>query len=327
MTNHFLSCDWGTSAFRLRLVAVEDRNVMAEAKSDEGIGRIFDLWQQSRNSSAERTSFYLEFVRRHINNIEEQIKQPLSGVPLIISGMASSSIGFVDIPYSSVPFSVDGDGIQTAFIAATKGFEHDIWIVSGLRTTDDVMRGEETQLIGLIEPGRQVKNELFIFPGTHSKHILVQRNKVVGFKTYMTGEVFALLSQQSILKNAVEKDTIGESDSDLQSFKKGVKEGNSSNLLNAMFKVRTNQLFDVYSKKENYSYLSGLLIGAELKDLVNANAEIINLVCGLDLAQYYQTALLELLPGKTIEALSGKQADEATVNGHYKIGKQLKIFA
>jgi 2-dehydro-3-deoxygalactonokinase len=300
---------------------------MAEERSDTGIAQTFDLWKQSRLPEIKKADFYLEIIHRHISSIEEKTKQSLSGVPLIISGMASSSIGFVDIPYSSVPFSVDGASIQTAFIVAAKGFEHDVWIVSGLRTIDDVMRGEETQLIGLIEPGHQVKNELFIFPGTHSKHISVKNNKVIDFKTYMTGEVFALLSQQSILKSAVEKDTISESASNLQSFKKGVKEGNSSNLLNTIFKARTNQLFDIYSKKENYNYLSGLLIGAELKDLVNSDAETINLVCGHGLAEYYHVALLTLLPGRRVRAFSGQQVDQATIDGHYKIGKQLKIFA
>uniref|UniRef100_UPI0025DC8F47 hypothetical protein n=1 Tax=uncultured Mucilaginibacter sp. TaxID=797541 RepID=UPI0025DC8F47 len=83
----------------------------------------------------------------------------------------------------------------------------------------------------------------------------------------------------------------------------------------------------VYQKIENYRYLSGLLIGAELKDLVGNEIEIINLVCGQELGRYYQLALLELFPSKTIKILSAQQADEATVMGHLKIAKQLKIFA
>jgi len=327
MTNYFLSCDWGTSSFRLRLVSVEDRSVLCEETSDEGIAVIFDLWQQGNFPEIKRPGFYLEIVGRHIKSIEERMNASLSGAPLIISGMASSSIGFIDIPYTAVPFSVDGAGIQTAFTAATTGFKHDVYVISGVRTAGDVMRGEETQLIGCIEPDRIIKNELFIFPGTHSKHLSVKNNQVVDFKTYMTGEVFALLTRYSILKNAVESNGGNDSNDDLETFKKGVRDAKSSNLLNAIFKLRTNQLFDVYSKKENYNYLSGLLIGAELKDLAVINIETINLVCGQDLGKYYRTALLELLPGQNIDSFSDQQADEATVNGHYKIGKQLKIFS
>ncbi|HWZ02436.1 MAG TPA: 2-dehydro-3-deoxygalactonokinase [Mucilaginibacter sp.] len=324
---YFLSCDWGTTSFRVKLAGIEDGRIVAEERSDDGIARIFDRWQQSGYPEEQRIGFYLDVIHRHINRVEEKINLSLSGVPLLISGMASSSIGFVDIPYNAVPFSIDGTGIQTAFIAATTTFDHDVWVISGLRTDDDVMRGEETQLIGCIEPGHIVRNEMFIFPGTHSKHITVKNNQVVDFKTYMTGEVFALLSQYSILKNAVELNSSDQNNLDLESFKAGVREAVSSNLLHSIFKVRANQLFDVYGKIENYNYLSGLLIGSELKDLNDCQAETINLVCGQELGRYYQTALLELFPSKRIKIISGQLADDATLMGHLKIAKQLKIFA
>ncbi|WP_295673914.1 2-dehydro-3-deoxygalactonokinase, partial [uncultured Mucilaginibacter sp.] len=247
---YFLSCDWGTTSFRIKLAGTNNGRVVAEESSADGIARIFEFWQQSGLPEAKRSGFYLDVVRRHINMLEEMISQSLSGVPLLISGMASSSIGFIDIPYNSVPFSVDGAGIQTAFITAAKAFDHNVWVISGIRTDDDVMRGEEIQLIGCISRGQIVKNEMFIFPGTHSKHILVKNNQVVDFKTYMTGEVFALLSQNSILKNAVERNQTQNTNPDLESYKAGVKDAVSSNLLHSIFKVRTNQLFEVYQKIE-----------------------------------------------------------------------------
>ncbi|BAU53591.1 2-dehydro-3-deoxygalactonokinase [Mucilaginibacter gotjawali] len=324
---YFLSCDWGTTSFRIKLARTNDGRVVAEESSADGIARIFERWQQTGQPEEKRSDFYLGLVNLHAKRMEEKANQSLSGVPLLISGMASSSVGFIDIPYNSVPFSVDGAGIQTAFIAATKAFDHNIWVVSGLKTTDDVMRGEETQLIGCIEPGQIVVNEMFIFPGTHSKHILVKNNRVVDFKTYMTGEVFALLCQNSILKNGVERGHTPEGNTELESFKAGVKEAVSSNLLHSIFKARTNQLFEVYQKSENYNYLSGLLIGAELRDLVDCEAETINLVCGQESGIYYQSALLALFPSKKIKIISHQLANGATVMGHLKIAKQLKIFA
>jgi 2-dehydro-3-deoxygalactonokinase len=240
--------------------------------------------------------------------------------------MASSSMGFIDISYNTLPFSVDGKSIQTAFIPAAKAFEHDTWVVSGLRSAHDVMRGEETQLIGSVEPGDFVKNEIFIFPGTHSKHLVVKNNQVVDFKTYMTGEVFDLLVRQSILKNAVETpvDTLGAYDP--KSFTSGVNAAKTANLLHAIFKVRTNQLFDVYNKTENFNYLSGLLIGAELNDLFDADAETINLVCEKKLGAYYHSALLALFPSSKIKIFQDRTADEAIIKGHLKIARQLKVF-
>jgi 2-dehydro-3-deoxygalactonokinase len=246
----------------------------------------------------------------------------MKGIKLIISGMASSSIGIVEIPYSNVPLPIDGSDIKTFFVAAGEGFEHDVLIVSGVKTDEDVMRGEETQLIGCTKPGQTLKNELFIFPGTHSKHVWVKDGYLINFKTYMTGEVFALLTQHSILKNTVEQGD----EFERGAFRRGVRDAVSTNILQSIFKVRTNLLFGKYTKSENYSYLSGLLVGTELQDLALANAETINLVCGHNLGKYYHLALLELLPGKTIKAFSTSEADEASVKGHLKISKQLKIL-
>jgi 2-dehydro-3-deoxygalactonokinase len=229
----------------------------------------------------------------------------------------------IEIPYAEMPLPVEGPGLKTAFVKASQSFKHDVLIISGVKTADDVMRGEESQLAGCIEPGQTVKNELYIFPGTHSKHIHVTDDKITGLKTYMTGEVFALLSQNSILKNNV----ASKPGLDEDCFKQGIKDAVSANLLNAIFKVRTNQLFDVYTKNQNFSYLSGLLIGAELKDVVATGAAIINLVCSGDLSKCYSIALTELLPGKRIKIFPVQQADEASVKGQLKIGKRLKFLA
>jgi len=296
---------------------------IAEETSTEGTAQTFDLWLQSAKSGGKRVAFYCAVLNRNIKKLEEKLNTSLRGTKLIISGMTSSSIGIVEIPYSSIPLPVDGTGIKTVFIAADEFFEHDLLIISGVRSSDDVMRGEETQLIGCIETGQLVKNGLYIFPGTHSKHILVRDNHIRDFKTYMTGELFALLSQKSILKNAVEKG----SQPDPDSFKQGLRDAVSTNLLNAFFKVRTRQLFDVCDKNENYGYLSGLLIGTELKDLAETDADVISLVSSDDISKYYLAALSELLPDKNIKAFSSEQADNASVMGQIKIGRQLQILA
>jgi len=324
--DQFLSCDWGTTSFRIRLSDIQTGEVLAEETSAEGIAQTFDRWQQAGGQEEERAAFYLDVVNRHIKTLEEKVNRSLKGTKLVISGMASASIGVIELPYSEAPLLVDGSGLKTAIVEATESFEHDVLIISGVKTADDVMRGEETQLIGCIEPGQTVKNELYIFPGTHAKHITVIDDKVIGIKTYMTGELFALLSQNSILKNNVEPG--GEFEN--KSFTKGVNDAVSANFLNSIFKVRTNQLFNIYSKIENYSYLSGLLIGVELKDIAASGADAINLVCSGDLSRYYSIALFELLKRagvKNIKTLSAGEADLSSVKGQLKIGKLSNFLA
>lgn len=323
MTRYFLSCDWGTTSFRLRLATVADGTIIADVTSAQGIALVHELWQQSNLPAEKRAAFYVDVIGAHIKQIEKEINQSLDGVKVVISGMASSTIGIIDIPYAEAPLPVNASGMETRLIPANDTFPHDTLIISGIRTTDDVMRGEETQLIGCIESGRRVKNELFIFPGTHSKHIQVSGDRIIDFKTFMTGELFGLLVQNSILKGSVEQGI----EDNMDSFIKGVNDALHPNLLHHIFKVRTNRLFDVYSKSENYGYLSGLLIGTELKDLIIDDAETVNLVCGNNLHRFYQTALQELLPAKRLNIYTAQKAHEFVVTGQIRIAKHLKIFA
>ena len=322
----FLSCDWGTSSFRIRLVDLNDARVLAEETADLGIAETFRRWDTgSGGPEVNKISFYLQVIREYIKLLEQKFYKPLNGLKIILSGMASSSIGFVDIPYNTVPFPVDGSLIKTAMIPSTNSFRHDVLVISGIRTENDVMRGEETQLIGCIKPGDYIENELFLFPGTHSKHVTVTNNLITDFKTYMTGEVFELLSKKSILKNSVEINPFLNHGEHLDHFVNGVKDARQSNLLNAIFKVRTNQLFNINGSAENYDYLSGLIIGYELKDLKFQLANTINLICSNNLVNHYKTAL-QVLEIENTKFFSPVWADEAVVRGQLQIGKQLKIL-
>lgn len=321
--DYFLGCDWGTTSLRLWLAKTNDGQALALVKSDCGIAETQRKWQEDSGNREKRTAFYLDVVNQHVKKLEMKTGQSLTGLMLIISGMASSSIGMIDIPYASMPLPVDGTGVNTVFMPANSDFEHDVLIVSGARGNGDVMRGEETQLIGCIDAYESIGNELFIFPGTHSKHIIVKNSKIVSVQTYMTGEVFNLLAQQSILKNGV----AAEGAFDLNSFKTGVNDSLKANLLHSIFKTRTNHLFDVYSKRQNYDYLSGLLIGAELNDLMNNDVEKINLVCASNLEIYYKTALAEFNLSKISMTFPAQWVDEAALRGQYKIGRSLKYLA
>lgn len=165
--------------------------------------------------------------------------------------------------------------------------------------------------------------KVFVFPGTHSKHISVQDGLVTGFSTYMTGEFFELLSKKSILSGSVEEDKQIDLDENVEFFKKGVLQATQTNLLNASFGVRTNDLFNKLSKKQNHHYLSGLVIGTELKELRKQDSAEIYLCCSSNLRSRYQTGLAALgIEG--VHIFPGSYIDKAVVLGQLQIYKQIQ---
>ena len=311
----FLSCDWGTSSFRLKLVETPSLTIIEEQKSEQGIMPIYKLWKQSGKPEEDRLTFYLDVIRQHIKLLKNKANVSLNELPLIISGMASSSIGIMELPYKEFPFSADGSDLTIDVIEAIHDYPK-VVIISGAKTTDDAMRGEETQLAGCFQDDAIQGEQIFIFPGTHSKHIIVKATKAIKFKTYMTGEFFELLSKKSILFDSVEEGTGLQDVENRKAFEKGVNDIHLD-LLHSSFLVRTNHLFNKLTKKENYYYLSGLLIGTEIKEIINQEYAKITLVSNARLTPYYETAVNILNKDKSI--LEIKNADEAVVRGQYKI--------
>ena len=313
----FLSCDWGTSAFRLKLIEIADTRVIAEENSDNGIAKVFEGWKQSGEPEDVRLFFYLNIIGQHIDALQKKLNSSLDGLPLVISGMACSTLGMIDLPYKELPFATDGSDLITKFVEAGNNFTHDVIFISGAKADDDAMRGEETQLVGCF-PNEQ--EQVFIFPGTHSKHVTVKNRKTVDIKTYMTGEFFELLSVKSVLSASVEKTMDFNNEKNEKSFDAGVKEGLHSNLLHSAFKVRTNQLFRKLTAQENYHYLSGLLIGAEIKEIAGSDLDI-TLISNPHLHAQYSMAF-DLVMNKT-RSLKIKNADQAIVAGQLKILSRL----
>jgi len=316
----FLSCDWGTSLFRLKVVKIPGLEIIAEENSDEGIAKTFELWKQTRQAEEFRMSFYIDILQQNIKALQKKSDISLDRSPVIISGMASSTMGLINLPYKEFSFSADGSDLNTKIIEADNDFKHKIIIISGAKTTDDAVRGEETQLAGCYRDIAEEKKQLFIFPGTHSKHVVVKGKKAVAINTYMTGEFFELLSKKSILSVSLEEGNGLQSEKNLQSFQKGINDCLRSNLLHTSFIVRTNHLFGKLSKRENY-YLSGLLIGTEMKELNDDYYSDITLVSNAGLNSYYETAF-KILTGDE-PMLKIQNADRATIAGQFKILSRL----
>jgi len=285
----FISCDWGTSAFRLRLVEYPSLTILEEITSREGIADTHELMMKS---NSERYPFYQAILAKGVAKLAGESGISLSGIPVIISGMASSSLGMMELDYKSLPVKTDGSDLLVHIENPSADFKYPMALISGVKSSDDAMRGEESLVVGsdLEETGNK---QLIILPGTHSKHVTIKNGFVTNIKTYMTGEVFELLLSKSLLSKSVS--SAGSfSKNDQLWFQKGAHEGAENNFLNAIFHVRTKRLFNDISSEENYHYLSGLLIGSELSVLKNKSYKKIVLVSDERFFALYSTALHSL---------------------------------
>ena len=300
MTKHLLCCDWGTSAFRLRLMTTDEYRCLGEINARSGVAGTFADWKTTGEpNGVSREQFFRRQLSTYIHRLAGQLGRNLAEIPVIISGMASSSIGMADVPYATLPFATDGSQCSIRHYDQQADFPHEISLIAGVRSQRDVMRGEETQLIGLLSllnpTDWQTRPSTFIFPGTHSKHIAVQNEQLVKFDTYMTGELFDLMAHQSILADSVDVRGLAHlSASDATVFRQGVRESVGSPLLSSLFTVRTNQLFNKLTKRQNTLYLSGLLIGSELENLSHEPDWQLVLCSGSNLAAFYEWAIHEL---------------------------------
>jgi 2-dehydro-3-deoxygalactonokinase len=247
----------------------------------------------------------------------------------VISGMACSSLGIRELPYAPLPFSIDGSEVLWEQIVCPEDLAREVLLVSGAGHQTDVMRGEETQLIGLsslyeINP---LETTRCILPGTHSKHITVQNGKMTDFHTYMTGELFALTQQHSILRESISKTEYSGTltGPDHGAFCLGLEQSAESNLLRSLFSVRINQLFSRLDGRANFFYLSGLLIGTELRS-IPPEVRIIMLCTSGQLGGLYELALEHLAFSPRAVIITAAQADTAAIEGHIKILKRKYEF-
>jgi 2-dehydro-3-deoxygalactonokinase len=180
--------------------------------------------------------------------------------------MIGARQGWVEAPYAQCPAGLRE--IASAIVTIETRTLGDIGLVPGVSTAGrdgapDVMRGEETQILGALAAMNRVEG-VFVLPGTHSKWARVEAGRIVSFATYMTGELFATLKDHTILGRLMEtgpEDKLG--------FAEGVRAASRleqpGDILHAIFMTRTLGLFDRLKPGQLSDYLSGLLIGAELR--------------------------------------------------------------
>ena len=272
-----LAVDWGRSALRGALLAA-DGTVLAEHAAPRGL--------LSVAPGGWAAAFAAEFGAWRAAH---------PGLPCLMAGMVGSRQGWVEAPYCACPAGLDELAAQLCWLPAATAGAGRIAIVPGLCTEaaglPDVMRGEETQVLGALRllGLMQADQVSLVLPGTHSKWVAVQRGRITGFATHMTGEVYALLRQQSILARLLPADDSGW---DTQAFDAGLAGAAlPGGLLHHLFSVRTLGLFERAAGPALASRLSGLLIGEELRAQAPPPGQPIVLVGSPALTLRYQRAL------------------------------------
>jgi 2-dehydro-3-deoxygalactonokinase len=211
----------------------------------------------------------------------------------LISGMAGSRQGWQEAPYCPCPAGFAELGQHLLWLQ-----DHRIALVPGLScmkpdalSTPDVMRGEEVQIFGALQLAG-CDSATLVLPGTHSKWAQVQSGRVTRFSTFMTGEMYALLSQHSILGKTLDLN----GPFDQATFLQGIAQSQQAgSVLNKLFAVRTLGLFDRMPAAALPSYLSGLLIGEELRTQPMANAQGPVILIGSDTLTLRYTLALQHL--------------------------------
>jgi 2-dehydro-3-deoxygalactonokinase len=188
-----------------------------------------------------------------------EIRDRLGDLPLLMAGMVGSNRGWVEAPYVPCPAGLDELAGKLAWAGEREAIVPGLSYVGDDRA--DVMRGEEVQLLGAIASGEVEPNGLICHPGTHNKWCDLRRGKVHSFQTVMTGELFSLLKEHSILG-----DLLGGDVEPNDVFRAGAHKGLYDEALPAdLFGIRAGVLLGQRKREEAAPYASGLLIGTDVR--------------------------------------------------------------
>lgn len=292
--------DWGTTSLRAFLIS-PDGTIGDRLESEQGIQFIAEGAYE-----AELSKTVSKWIDAH------------GILPVLALGMVTSRNGWVEVPYISCPATAAD--LAEGIIVRQLANGCPVFLLPGItdpaRTPfPDVMRGEETQIVGF-----GLDNDIcVVLPGTHSKWARIGEGRIQGFQTFVTGEIFALLSKHSFIARAG-ADTAGAMD--WAAFDRGAAEAGralpeTDAMLSLLFSARTGMLANKLAGTETRDYMSGLLIGhefrqAELCGWLDRRAEI-GIVGNDGLNDRYERIAQALNLGIR------KGSEEAAIDGALKI--------
>lgn len=264
--NGFIAVDWGTT------------NRRAYRLSSAG----------ERTGDFEDSKGVLSVPEGGFPGAIEEIRERLGDLPLLLAGMVGSNKGWIEVPYVSCPAGIDDLAAKLKWASDKEAIVPGVSYVGQGRA--DVMRGEEVQLLGGVCSGTLHHDALVCHPGTHNKWALIRGGIIQTFGTVMTGELFALLKDHSILAELLQG-PVELNDA----FMKGVREALEREMLPAaLFEVRAAVLLGQMKREDAPSYVSGLLIGTDVRiGLKWPLAAAIGIMGRKDLTRLYAAAIKE----------------------------------
>lgn len=259
----FIAVDWGTTNRRAYLL--------------DGSGGCSDELEDGRG--------ILSIAQDEFEGAVEELRDRLGCRPILLAGMVGSNRGWVEAPYVPCPAGIDE--IAAELIDAAD----QALIVPGVSLSNgrcDVMRGEEVQILGAIESGDIPPDCLVCHPGTHNKWIRVAGGRIASFRTVMTGELFSLLKDRSILSDLLAGPTAAS-----DAFCDGVRRSLSDGGITAhLFEARARMLLGQLERGDGASYVSGLLIGEDVRvGLAGHDASHVIIMGRPELTALYAAAL------------------------------------
>ena len=262
----FIAVDWGTTNRRAYLLDADGRQG-AEFEDGQGV---------------------LAVPAGGFPAAVAEIRARLGDKPLMMAGMIGSNRGWVEAPYVGCPAGIAELASALAWPAENVAIVPGVSFAEGHRA--DVMRGEEVQLLGALAAGLIPSDCLVCHPGTHNKWAALAGGRIVSFRTIMTGELFNLLSEHSILSDLLE----GEAEAG-EAFAAGVEAGLSGAGLPAeLFAVRARVLLGQAPRGDAPSFTSGLLIGADVAIGLRDKSERDVIVMGRpELTRFYAAAIAQ----------------------------------
>lgn len=277
--NGFIAVDWGTTNRRAYLVEDGSRHIR-EFEDGQGI---------------------LAVGRDQFETAVEQIREKLGDHPLLLAGMIGSNRGWMEAPY--VPCPAGLDDLARGLVWSADGTAAIVPGVCYNNGRADVMRGEEVQILGALASGDIPGDCIVCHPGTHNKWIQVSSGRIDSFRTVMTGELFNLLRDRSILSELIDGNARAG-----DAFGDGVRQSLSGTGVTALlFEARARFLLGRLDKADATSFVSGLLIGEDVRVGLTENRDLPLFVMGRpELTRLYTSALE--LAGADCEEVDGEEA-------------------
>ena len=257
----FIAVDWGTTNRRAYRLGPDGR-CGDEFEDDRGI---------------------LSVPNGDFGGAVAEIRSKLGDRPLLLAGMIGSNRGWIEAPYVAGPAGVDE--VAGALVWA----DEQTAIVPGVCDPcgSDVMRGEEVQLLGAVADAMVPPDSLVCHPGTHNKWVEVAGGRIATFRTIMTGELFNLLREHSVLS-----DLLAEPAEPGDAFESGVRDGLAGDVQGQLFSVRARVLLGKARRADAPSYTSGLLIGGDVRIGLESAATTQIVVMGRpELTRLYASAI------------------------------------